>query len=366
MLAPQPVHRMSSYDNPVSVQDGNISLCASRGSLVPSRRFQRHGACASPLTVSSISTDHFDDGSSSSQETSLLGKVVIAVDGKGGRHGIGETVAGALVQRGAVVHCLGLQQSEQAVDSQQVQQGQQQQNPNMAEGGTLHHHHVDISDTHALQQTIAQIATTSNRLDGLVAAGSVSDNETTIETTDIENISTTTSTMLVTAQEVSKQMIRLKTPGSIVLVAEDTATRPSTTTFSGSNTTTTASSRTEVDQLTKRLAQEWAKHGIRVNSLRPGTLLQRGRQHTKDESTLPSSSSSLDGEQQDREGQGQKQVGESNGISTPTTNNRIVPAEYFRGPAAFLLSGASAYMTGASLVIDGGVQQQEQQSQGET
>jgi NAD(P)-dependent dehydrogenase (short-subunit alcohol dehydrogenase family) len=33
---------------------------------------------------------------------------------------------------------------------------------------------------------------------------------------------------------------------------------------------------------------------------------------------------------------------------------RISTAEEFRGPATFLISNASSYMTGASMVIDGG------------
>ena len=91
------------------------------------------------------------------------------------------------------------------------------------------------------------------------------------------------------------------------------------------------SSKAAVAQLTRNLAMEWGPLGIRVNALCPGHILTpMVRKNFEETPSL------------EHEWSNNNMLGR---ISTP---------EEFRGAAVFLLSEASSFMTGSSLVIDGG------------
>ena len=82
--------------------------------------------------------------------------------------------------------------------------------------------------------------------------------------------------------------------------------------------------------LTKSLAVEWAAHGVRVNALCPGwTATDLNRTLWEDET-----------------------AGKATVASVPM--QRWGRVEEMTGPALFLASDASSYMTGQALVIDGG------------
>nr|XP_019014321.1 short-chain dehydrogenase [Kwoniella pini CBS 10737]OCF53102.1 short-chain dehydrogenase [Kwoniella pini CBS 10737] len=90
-------------------------------------------------------------------------------------------------------------------------------------------------------------------------------------------------------------------------------------------------SKAGVNQLSKNLALEWSKKGIRVNSLSPGyirTALTAAQLNEKPELNEIWLQGSLLGR-----------------LSTP---------DEFRGPVLYLLSEASSFMTGADLLVDGG------------
>jgi NAD(P)-dependent dehydrogenase (short-subunit alcohol dehydrogenase family) len=82
--------------------------------------------------------------------------------------------------------------------------------------------------------------------------------------------------------------------------------------------------------LTKSLAVEWASGGVRVNALCPGwTATELNRTLWEDPVAGPAT------------------------IAT-TPMGRWASAEEMAGPAVFLASDAASYMTGQSLVVDGG------------
>lgn len=90
-------------------------------------------------------------------------------------------------------------------------------------------------------------------------------------------------------------------------------------------------SKAGVIQLGRNLALEWSNKGIRVNTLSPGYIVTAMTQGLFDARPwLPDmwTKSSLLGR-----------------LSTP---------DEFRGPAIFLLSSASSFMTGADMLVDGG------------
>lgn len=82
--------------------------------------------------------------------------------------------------------------------------------------------------------------------------------------------------------------------------------------------------------VTRGVALEWARRGVRVNALAPG--------YVATPMTLP---------YLDREDF-------SKSVLRQTPMNRVARPEEMTGPAVFLASRASAYMTGQVLVVDGG------------
>jgi NAD(P)-dependent dehydrogenase (short-subunit alcohol dehydrogenase family) len=82
--------------------------------------------------------------------------------------------------------------------------------------------------------------------------------------------------------------------------------------------------------LTKSLALEWASRGVRVNALCPGwTATDLNRNLWEDEAT-------------------------SAALTATIPMGRWGRAEEMAGPAVFLASDASSFMTGQTLVVDGG------------
>ena len=127
------------------------------------------------------------------------------------------------------------------------------------------------------------------------------------------------------SQAVGKAMIAAGKPGSIVLVASMSG---SIVNYPQEQSCYNAS-KAGVIQLSKSLAAEWAKYNIRVNSISPGymdTALNR----------VPA----LDA---------QKKIWV--GL---TPQKRLGAVDDLNGLAVFLASDASAFMTGADVLIDGG------------
>lgn len=85
-----------------------------------------------------------------------------------------------------------------------------------------------------------------------------------------------------------------------------------------------------VVQLTKSLAIAWARHGIRVNAVAPGWIATQFTQTLQDNSER------------------------SRQIIDRTPLGRWGTADEITGPILFLCSPAAAFITGATLIVDGG------------
>jgi NAD(P)-dependent dehydrogenase (short-subunit alcohol dehydrogenase family) len=125
------------------------------------------------------------------------------------------------------------------------------------------------------------------------------------------------------AREAALKMIAAGRGGSIVNIASITGLRP------GGSSAAYASSKAAVIHLTKALALEWARHGIRVNAIAPGyfeTDLNRDFLRSEPGAAM------------------MKRI----------PQRRFGRMEDLEGPLLLLASDASAYMTGSVLEVDGG------------
>ncbi|KAH8430432.1 oxidoreductase, short chain dehydrogenase/reductase family [Aspergillus melleus] len=232
-------------------------------------------------------------------------------------------MAKAIAQRGAKVHCF-----DRLVHPDPEFSVLQRE----AEGarGSLHYHHVDVRSRRVLDQIIADFVSKSGRIDGLVAASGVQRAKAAIDYTSQEvsellHINYTGAFM--PANAVARQMIRHRQGGSIVLVASMSGLIAN----KGLNCAVYNSSKVAVIQLARNLAIEWGRSGIRVNALCPGHIITPMVQQNLAE--VP----------------GLKQIWEHENML-----GRLAAPEEFAGAIVFLLSEASSFMTGTSVVIDGG------------
>lgn len=125
------------------------------------------------------------------------------------------------------------------------------------------------------------------------------------------------------AQHASKALIAAGKPGSIVNIASITGLQPSQM-IAGY-----AASKAAVDHLTRNMAIELSRYGIRVNAIAPGYF----KTAINDEY--------LDSEMGER-------------MKKRIAMRRFGNYEDLEGPLLLLASDAGAYMTGATIVVDGG------------
>lgn len=215
-------------------------------------------------------------------------------------------------------------------------------------GAALHYRQIDVTDESGLRRVIADIAEKHGRLDGLIAAAGINKEGDSLDYTaqDFNRILKVNVTgVFSTAQAVAKEMINRGTGGSICLIASMSGTianrvisplltaslKPQLKHPQGLICAAYNSSKAAVCQLSRNLASEWGRYGIRVNSISPGYILTPMTKH--DFMSSPERERFLsDGNMLGR-------------LSTP---------EEYRGAGVFLISSASSFMTGSDLIIDGG------------
>ncbi|KAF4499069.1 D-arabinitol 2-dehydrogenase [Fusarium agapanthi] len=247
-------------------------------------------------------------------EFSLKDKVIVV---SGGARGLGLVQIEALLEAGATV------EDQKSNFSQVSDRGREL-------GTSLQYHQVDVRDVPGLNRIFEDIANGAGRLDGLIAAAGINHETPTVdysmeETEQMMSINFTGAFM--TAQAAARQMIRLKQPGSIVMIASMSAAIAN----KGMLAPVYNPSKAAVVQLARNLALEWGKHGIRVNNLSPGYILTQMLQ-------------TLFNDYPDRRERWPKE----------NMLGRLSTPDEYRGAAVFLLSDASSFMTGADLRMDGG------------
>ncbi|KAI1264826.1 hypothetical protein F5Y18DRAFT_68299 [Xylariaceae sp. FL1019] len=257
-------------------------------------------------------------------EFDLRGKVIVV---SGGAQGLGLVQAEALLEAGAIVHVFDRQaEPPQGSNYQKVARRAKDELKT-----SLFYHQVDVrSEADELNGIAKEIAEKHGRINGLIAAAGIQQETPALDYTAADAdrmLGVNVTGVLMTAQAVARQMVRLNTPGSIVMIASMSGTVAN----KGLICPVYNASKAAVIQLGRNLAMEWGIKGIRVNTISPGYIVTEMVQK-------------LFVQFPDREKE------------WPTHNmlNKLSKPEDYRGAAVFLLSDASRFMTGADLRIDGG------------
>ncbi|TVY85570.1 D-arabinitol 2-dehydrogenase [ribulose-forming] [Lachnellula suecica] len=254
-------------------------------------------------------------------EFNLADKVVLV---SGAARGLGLVCAEALLEAGAAVYALD-RLEEPSPDFGRVQKRAEEEL-----GTSLHYRRIDVRDVDQMNTIVEEIATKHGRLDGLIAAAGIQQ-----ETPALDYSSKDCDTMMsvnvtgcfMTAQAAARQMVKYGNGGSIVMIASMSGTIANR----GLICPAYNASKAAVIQLGRNLASEWGEYGIRVNTISPGYI-------------VTAMVEALFEKYPDRR------------ESWPKQNmlGRLSKPEEYRGAAAFLISDASSFMTGADLRMDGG------------
>ncbi|GAB7331136.1 hypothetical protein MBLNU13_g02614t1 [Cladosporium sp. NU13] len=241
----------------------------------------------------------------------------------GGARGLGLTLAEALVEAGGHVYCVD-RLPEPAPEYYETEKRVGQF------GGSIHYRQVDVQDAVGLDASVAEIANHHQRLDGLIAAAGVQYVSSALEYPSEkigEMMDINFGGVYRSAVSCCRQMEKYGCVGSIVLVGSMSAFIAN----KGLRTSVYNCSKAAVVQLGRSLAMEWSSKGIRVNVLCPGNIVTpMVKKNFEDEPHL-------------------KELWESENMM-----KRLSTPEEYRGAALFMLSDASSFMTGSSLIIDGG------------
>ena len=244
----------------------------------------------------------------------LSGKTALVT---GCKRGIGRGMAEALAQAGADI--VGVSASLEL-------SGSDVENAVKALGRDFRAYQCDFSNRKALVDFAAQLEADGIKPDILVNNAGTIKRKPAVEHPDEwwdEVIEVNLSSQFVLSREIGRGMVE-RGSGKIIFTA-------SLLTFQGGITVPGyAASKGGVGQLTKALANEWAGKGVNVNAIAPGYIATDNTQALQDDP--------------DR----------SKAILERIPAGRWGKPSDFAGPAVFLASGASDYVNGEILVVDGG------------
>ncbi|KAK7752582.1 hypothetical protein SLS62_005351 [Diatrype stigma] len=252
------------------------------------------------------------------RKTTVMGKVVIVT---GGARGLGNHMARACAEAGA--RAIVIFDANQELGDESAAELHQKT------GLPVSFFKVDVRDGAAINAAVESVEELYGAPDVLINSAGIADSNIKAETYDpamfrrLVDINLTGSFLM--AQAVGRSLMKAGKPGSLVLVASMSG---SVVNYPQEQSCYNAS-KAGVVQLGKSLAAEWAKHGIRVNCISPGymdTALNR----------VPAL-------------EAQKKIWRS-----LTPQDRLGAVDDLNGLAVFLASDASAFMTGANVLIDGG------------
>lgn len=175
----------------------------------------------------------------------------------GAASGIGRATALLLAEAGASVHCADLDEKGARRTAARITEG----------GGRARAHVLDVADPARVAATVAETVRADGRLDVMATIAGVMHRGSVLDTPDAELdriLAVNFKGMLYGCREAARAMISLGTGGSIVTMASGAIDTGAPGLFAYS------ASKAAVVQLTRTLATEVGRHGIRVNAVAPG------------------------------------------------------------------------------------------------
>jgi NAD(P)-dependent dehydrogenase (short-subunit alcohol dehydrogenase family) len=234
----------------------------------------------------------------------------------GASSGLGEHFAKALAARGAIV--VAAARRAERLDRLVAQI--------RSDGGTAHAVPLDVTDTTSVKAAVAKAVDLAGGLDIVVNNAGVADTHPSMNLPE-ENwrrvIDTNLDGAWRVAQASAQSMLASGRGGSIVNIASVLGLRVANHLLAYS------AAKAALIQVTKALALEWARHGIRVNAIAPGYV-----------------------ETEMNGGFFRSEAGQVMVKRIP--QRRIGTMRDLEGALLLLASGAGAYMTGSIVVVDGG------------
>lgn len=236
----------------------------------------------------------------------------------GGSRGIGAAIAQGFAERGAIVIITG--REAETLSSAAMAMSAAAEHPVSFEV-------CDVANVNAIREMVARVHEKHGRIDTLINVAGVNRRKRVEEVTEddydfIMDINLKGAFLL--AQEVGRLMIAQKRGnqiniGSLNNYAPLTGVAPY------------AMSKGGLLYMTRSLALEWGRHGVRVNGLSPGFILTDLTRKLWSDPTMQS------------------------WARTNTPLGRLGEVEDLVGAAVFLASDAAAFMTGQTILVDGGV-----------
>lgn len=187
---------------------------------------------------------------------------------------------------------------------------------------------LDVRAPEIIEQAMAQVVTACGRLDVLVNNAGIPLRKPALEVTPAEweavldvNLKGT----FFMSQQMGRHLVGNGRPGCIVSIASTHGM------VALAQRSAYGIAKTAIIHMTRMLAIEWAEHGIRVNAVAPGRV------------DTPSRAGSL------------AEPGYRDAALARIPLRRFGAAEEVAGAVSYLASPAAAYITGQTLVLDGGL-----------
>lgn len=247
-------------------------------------------------------------------EFSLDDRVTIVT---GAASGLGRAIAVGVAQAGATVELIDIQTEALRSLTEQLQ----------LDGWAVGSHACDVSDPESVKDMVAQVLRVHSRIDALIHVAGIGARHR-AEDYPLELwhqvLEVNLTGAFLCCQEVGRIMLA-QGRGAIVTVASVAGI------VGWRGSVGYQVSKAGVGQLTRSLGVEWARRGVRVNSIAPGSFDTPGvRAEAAVEPDHPWFNADI------------------------YPMGRVAQPDEIVGAAIFLASDASSYMTGQLLVIDGG------------
>ncbi|MCW1925822.1 SDR family oxidoreductase [Luteolibacter arcticus] len=245
---------------------------------------------------------------------SLAGKTALVT---GCKRGIGFAIAEGLAEAGADIIGVSASLEESGSDIEKAV---------TALGRTFTAYQCDFADRSALKAFAAKVLAEQGTPDILVNNAGTIKRAPAAEHPDemwYEVIDVNLNAQFLLSRDIGAKMIE-RGSGKVIFTA-------SLLTFQGGiNVPGYAASKGGIGQLTKALANEWASKGVQVNSIAPGYIATDNTEALRNDPVREQA------------------------ILSRIPAGRWGEPDDFKGPAIFLASAASNYVTGEILVVDGG------------